>query len=52
MVLMLGIGTHHFKDQRIYGDLRLYKGITDKNGSKGTVGQVLTADGNGDCEWV
>ncbi len=28
-----------------------YNAITDKNGSTGTSGQVLTALGDGTCEW-
>lgn len=43
--------THHFKDFRCYGELRIGTGIKDKNGLTGTVGQVLTANGDGTCEW-
>lgn len=34
-----------------YVNIHLAKGITDKNGSTGTAGQVLTALGDGTCVW-
>ena len=40
------------KDVRIYGQLEIRDGIKDKNGSTGTAGQVLTANGDGTCQWV